>query len=325
MNAPLPTLEEHLLSLDSHTLATKSSASYRSTEYKYQDFCVSHNLVPWPPSLRSLRLFIAACHLQGLASSTIKSRISSIKHTTVVDKQLNWIPKDDRFRLKAILKATARAPSKPIRQAAPMTLALLKPLIKLLDLSLDHHVVHATSWLLAHDALLRSVELLNLRVEDVDILSSAIVLRIHRSKANQFSGKPEVITLHDDGPFSAFRFIKAYNQRFSLTSCDDKSIYFFPRLEQGFIVPSFGHVPMPKGPWVAFLRSHLTACGVSDPSIFKGHSFRPGGATDLWDLGHSESEVMLAGRWRSNAFIKYIRDRPLLVIATVKQFLNSKK
>ena len=40
---------------------------------------------------------------------------------------------------------------------------------------------------------------------------------------------------------------------------------------------------------------------------FKSHSFRIGGATHLASLGTEESRIMAAGRWKSNAYTKYIR------------------
>ena len=40
---------------------------------------------------------------------------------------------------------------------------------------------------------------------------------------------------------------------------------------------------------------------------FKSHSFRIGGATHLASLETEESRIMAAGRWKSNAYTKYIR------------------
>ena len=46
---------------------------------------------------------------------------------------------------------------------------------------------------------------------------------------------------------------------------------------------------------------------VLDPSRYKGHSFRIGAASYAADSGMSHTEIRALGRWKSNAFLKYIR------------------
>ena len=64
----------------------------------------------------------------------------------------------------------------------------------------------------------------------------------------------------------------------------------------------------------AVLRRHFTeylslifrTCGL-DPSKYKGHSFRIGAATLAAESGFSDAQIRLLGRWKSDAFRKYIR------------------
>jgi hypothetical protein len=44
-----------------------------------------------------------------------------------------------------------------------------------------------------------------------------------------------------------------------------------------------------------------------NPSFYKGHSFRIGGATHLANKGFSEQYIRKIGRWNSDAVQKYIR------------------
>ena len=55
-----------------------------------------------------------------------------------------------------------------------------------------------------------------------------------------------------------------------------------------------------------YLRRTLNFCGL-DTTRFKGHSFRIGAASDAAQLGYSDAQIRLMGRWRSDAFRRYIR------------------
>lgn len=50
-----------------------------------------------------------------------------------------------------------------------------------------------------------------------------------------------------------------------------------------------------------------------DTKLYKGHSFRIGAATSAKSKGISDEQIQLLGRWKSNAYRKYIRI-PLLNI-----------
>ena len=52
------------------------------------------------------------------------------------------------------------------------------------------------------------------------------------------------------------------------------------------------------------MACHL--CGL-DPSRYKGHSFRIGAASYAADRGFSDAQIRPLGRWKSNAFLRYIR------------------
>ena len=44
-----------------------------------------------------------------------------------------------------------------------------------------------------------------------------------------------------------------------------------------------------------------------DCALYKAHSFRIGAASWATAKGFSDSQIRLLGRWKSNAFLKYIR------------------
>ncbi|KAK6173009.1 hypothetical protein SNE40_016550 [Patella caerulea] len=56
----------------------------------------------------------------------------------------------------------------------------------------------------------------------------------------------------------------------------------------------------------AHLQYSLKWAGL-DSNRYKGHSFRIGGATTALMMGINERTIQQLGRWKSNAFQKYIR------------------
>ena len=59
---------------------------------------------------------------------------------------------------------------------------------------------------------------------------------------------------------------------------------------------------------VAMMRKHLLYCN-SQPSLYNTHSFRMGRATDMYREGASDRQIAQAGRWSSDAFMKYIKPK----------------
>lgn len=57
------------------------------------------------------------------------------------------------------------------------------------------------------------------------------------------------------------------------------------------------------------LRQCLRAIG-RDPSLYGAHSCRIGGATAMGWLGAPPERIMAAGRWRSDAYLLYVRESP---------------
>ena len=56
--------------------------------------------------------------------------------------------------------------------------------------------------------------------------------------------------------------------------------------------------------------------------LFAGHSYRSGGATDLWESNRCRPlTIKLHGRWKSDAYRLYIRDNPAKTAAEVAKAL----
>ena len=65
-------------------------------------------------------------------------------------------------------------------------------------------------------------------------------------------------------------------------------------------------LPITRKLFVTTLKTVLSNLNVN-PARYNTHSFRIGRATDLAKMGESDNLIKRAGRWRSNAYLKYIR------------------
>ena len=45
-----------------------------------------------------------------------------------------------------------------------------------------------------------------------------------------------------------------------------------------------------------------------DPKLYSTHSIRAGQAVDMWRYGYTVEEIQKAGRWRSKAVYRYLRN-----------------
>lgn len=65
-------------------------------------------------------------------------------------------------------------------------------------------------------------------------------------------------------------------------------------------------LPVSRSTFSNQLATAIQLCGLP-PARYKGHSFRIGAASHAAEHGFTDTQIRLLGRWKSNAFQKYIR------------------
>ena len=88
--------------------------------------------------------------------------------------------------------------------------------------------------------------------------------------------------------------------------------------------PLFVHAdssPLTRAQLIAAVRSALESLGV-DVTRYSGHSFRVGAATAAAQVGLSDSFIQTLGRWRSSAYLRYIRTPRSSLLAVSRTLLN---
>ena len=64
--------------------------------------------------------------------------------------------------------------------------------------------------------------------------------------------------------------------------------------------------PVSRDAFATQLQRAFLHCGL-DTSKYKSHSFRIGAASHAAEKGYSDAQIRALGRWKSNAFLKYLR------------------
>lgn len=186
-----------------------------------------------------------------------------------------------------------------VKRKMPMTLDRLEAALPAFNLSDPWHFQLLTMAYVAHDGLLRACELVNLRWEDVAFASDGTVtLTIRDSK---------VSLVAEQTHFSPY-------ERSGVAFCGSSLLGWYMEHRassgraSGWLFPSATGGKMPNTRFVAEFQARLDQAGLPGRQDFSGHSFRAGGATDLFDGGAPSRIVQLCGRWRSEAYLLYIRD-----------------
>ena len=91
--------------------------------------------------------------------------------------------------------------------------------------------------------------------------------------------------------------------------CPVKAVLAFISVRGTTSGPMFcwpGGAPIKRSIFVEQLNRALRFCNL-DPTLYKAHSFRIGAATWAAAKGLSDAQIHQLGRWKSNAFLSYIR------------------
>jgi hypothetical protein len=177
------------------------------------------------------------------------------------------------------------------------------------DLSNHQDFQLVTMCRVARDALLRGVELCKLLIGEVTWNASRTeaTLHLHYSKAHKERSAPERVIISDYGPGSGVAFLREY---FRVMGLDTKA----PAYPLWPFIDDLGSVSWTTSTskYKFILRSrHLLERAGFPSKHFAGHSYRSGGATDLWESQRCRPLTLkLHGRWKSEAYRLYIRDNP---------------
>lgn len=295
------------------SLAPGSRKNFRSHVRLYSIFCTQMQDPAFPPSVATLSHYINDYVQRGNKPHNVQGILSALRRYCL-EQQQPWLSYEDAQRLHYARRGLFRlAPKGEPNRAAACTLAVLRQMGEAVDRRYPRpDPPPPARWLMViamcrlfHDTLLRSGEGLSLNVGDiVRVSATQLTVIIRSSKCNQH-GLPERLDIQDYGGLSAVACLNEYIAAFKIMERDPASPLF---LRDPAVLDS---PRLSKALFIATFRSMLTLAKLPSES-FSGHSFRSGGATDLFHGDCRPHMLQQQGRWRSDTFWIYARDNPTL-------------
>lgn len=295
---------ESLKLLQSSLLPATKKAYARSWKLLLQFHQLSNNIFNIPFSPIIISNFIGYLHAQGFSPSSIASHCSAV---SFVHKLLNSSDPCQSFLVKKMLKGSRLAAKNLAPDSRlPITFNILSNLVKQLKFSVldpDIRAMLKSLFLVAYYAFMRLGELVPKSKSDADKVvqvtdisfdsEKSMIVTLRHHKTND-SNLPTSLHLYatDTGETCPVQATKTYLSKFS----HKKGPLF--QFKSGSTLSYY---------FVTNMLSHtLTLCGLNS-NRYKEHSFRIGAATDAAARGLSDATIQKLGRWKSNAFQRYIR------------------
>lgn len=298
-------------------VASLAPSSHRAYDKIWENLCtfctsVLQTSVSLPLSYATVALYVAHLHEKGLSASTITSHLSAIAYF----HNINGYDTNDPTKVFVVRKAVAGAarllPQYDSR--LPITEPILQRLVQSLPYvypSLYEQVLYKSIFTLAFYGLARVGELVMtaqdkshnvLQVSDVQVVFQ------HAKPANM-----QVCFRHFKHNSSQKAHTITVNTILPSSICPVQSMLeYLPKRgpKPGCLFLEQNEQPLSRKQFDNVVRKCLKFCELNS-TFYKGHSFRIGGATLAVKQGMSDAQIRLLGRWKSDAFKKYIRAQPL--------------
>lgn len=301
------------LALQRSSLAPGTLKTYAAMEAKALAGCKLLDIDSEEPLSEQSLCLLAAWFCSRFSSASLKVFVAAVARWQERKFQVP-IPRATAWReLTRGVKRVYAGVDAP-RQATPFTISHLISLHTLLDDSFYAR----RSWcmcLFAFFGVLRISEYASdrLRASDVRLIKGAtakwsLVITIPFSKSSEAS--QEVLLAARGDVLCPVRAWVAYRGALSRVVASSKTAPAF--VVAAGSVKVFGVAPFGK-----FIKAAASRLGL-DPDSFSGHSFRRGGATAMFEAGVPEVAIQTHGRWRSDAYKRYIHGtRQVRMMATV--------
>lgn len=304
----LQQVEAALEQFYTHGLAASTQKSYSTGQKRFLAFCRKFKFEPFPPSERTLLLFIAHLGSEGLAMATIKSYLSAIRNLLINNGIASPLIYTARVELviRGIKRVKGGAGTDTRLPITAGILAKLKETWSKPPITIDRKMLWAASCT-AFFGFLRCAEFtvpseeaynpaVHLSVGDASLLHppsvQSILLHIKQSKTDQYRKGASIYLCRTKKPLCPVSALLDY-----LATRGFKSGPLFVRKNGK---------PLTRKFLFTQVQAALEPFGLP-ASQFNGHSFRIGAATTAAQAGIPDTQIKMLGRWESWAYQSYIR------------------
>ena len=300
-NTPTPAARKLQAAVDRDvwtSLSLSAQKSYKAAWNQYSSFMTNHlNTTTAKATSRHLAMYVAHLHQQHLKASSIKTRLSAIGFISEMMYQQN---PTKSFTIQKLLLSYQKKDKKP-RTRNPITLHILKRILRSISKSKAERYsryLYSSLYTSMYHAALRVSEVCHMPLSDH-------TLQIHQI---QHSAKSMSIKFssykHNANPEASLILQPDHS-----STCPVTNLGKYRTVRGSAPGPAFCHKngsPLTRTEVTANLHHHLTMVGYKKLD-FNTHSLRIGKTTDLAINGYSHSKIAMIGRWKSNAFLKYIK------------------
>jgi hypothetical protein len=284
-------------------LKPSTQKTYLSAQKCYIKFCDSLALTPVPTSNAILLLFVASLHARNLKGSSIRVYLAGVRNLHVC-RGIDYPEYSPQLQLA--LKGSVNLSGPPSRKL-PITFVVLSEIVPFLEGRHDELMLKSAMYLAFFGCLSAGEICLpdktvfdgdqHLTCGDIvfNVKEKFLILTLKRSKTDV---KNVGVSIHvgcSGVDICAFCVLLLFSKK-----RDD----FLP--SRPLFVESFGNIL--KNHYFQATTRLLLAAGGYDSALFSGHSFRAGSATSAADVGFSDWEIKMLGRWRSDAYNIYLRN-----------------
>jgi site-specific recombinase XerD len=272
--------------------APNTLRAYKADMLEFIAFCNKTSDCALPAEPKTIAEFLMQTVPQGIKSSTIRRKVSSI---SAIHRLSSLEDPTKHSEIRITQRKIYRQLGTRFDQAYPINRALLIKMLASCDDDL-HGLRDRALLLVAYDSMRRRSELISLRIEDIEWLpedKASVLLR--KSKTDQLGmGKwmhlvPE--TTH------------ALKQWLSAAKINEGLIFRGVR-SSGAITDGLCESRISR-----IYKALARKAGLSEPLVqsISGHSMRVGGAQDLLNVGASLPQIMVKGGWaKTDTVMRYV-------------------
>lgn len=262
-----------------------------------------------PLDANTLGLYITWLYSLELKASTIRTHVSAI---SFVHKMRCLCDPTSVFYIRKLLKAVDRARPSYDRRL-PISVSLLNGLLSVVQSCCD-----SSYEVVLYKAMMCTAYYACLRVGEIALSGNREnILNINQVAVSKSDGRMVSFEItfidykHSDGSFPKLQIREVLDKTFCPVKCLADYLSRRGKCSGALFVKSDNKLVLRNNFLMVLMRCFLLLHIPSDN--FNTHSFRIGRCTDLAIQGFSTEQLRQIGRWRSDAFMVYVRPRVLVL------------